>query len=218
MNDILISLQKQAAPLFDIWLTMQVQTGAFILIVFVIDSLLRNASPRMRYLLWMTALVKAFIPPVLTFPGGDAVSGLQRAALPVIEAGSGVLAANAPAGIPVFVLLIIVLLLCAAVPAAVVLFRSTLLRMHLKGAMPFVHDAWQEGPPVFVSRRISSPLAIGIRRPRIFITPGIASASRDILHAVLHHEHAHIRRPTAISTRTSSPSPTPAPVDDAGRF
>lgn len=195
MNGILTGLQPQFTALLNTWLIMQLQTGAFILLILVIDSLLRNASPRTRYLLWMTALVKAFIPPVLSLPGGGTLSALERVTLPVIEVGGGVLTSEAPAvGIPSFALLIVTLMLCAAVLTGVVLFRSTLLRLRLKGARPFAHDAWQEGPPVFMSRRISSPLAVGIRRPRIFITPEIASAPTDILHAVLHHEHAHVRR------------------------
>ncbi len=194
MNGILTALHLQAAALLDTWLIMQLQTGAFVLLVLAIDSLLRNATPRTRYLLWMTALVKAFIPPVLALPGGAPVPALERITLPVIEAGSGVLAADTSAGIPAFSLLVAALLLCAAALTVVVLFRSIMLRLRLRDAAPFAHDAWQSGPPVFVSRRISSPLAFGMRHPRIFVTPELAVGPARILHAVLYHERAHIRR------------------------
>ena len=183
-----------AATFFDTWLTMQLQTGAFILLVFAIDSLMKNASPRTRYLLWMTALVKAFIPPVLLLPSGGSAAVIEQVTMPVLEVGTGVLAAEGPAGLSGFTMMLALLVLCALLLAALVLMRGTALRLRLKNALPFAHDAWRDGPPVFVSGRIASPLAVGLRHPRIFITTDIAAAPADILHAVLHHERAHIRR------------------------
>ena len=194
MNEMLTCLQVHAAPLFDTWLIMQLQTGAFILLVFAIDALMKSASPRTRYLLWMTALVKAFIPPVLALPSGGSVTAIERVTMPVLEVGTGVLAVDGPAGLSAFSMMLALLLLCALLFTGLVLLRGTALRLRLRNAVPFAHDAWRHGPPVFVSGRIASPLAVGLRHPRIFITPDIAAAPTDILHAVLHHEYAHIRR------------------------
>src|SRR6056297_2160631 len=133
-----------AATFFDTWLTMQLQTGAFILLVFAIDSLMKNASPRTRYLLWMTALVKAFIPPVLLLPSGGSAAVIEQVTMPVLEVGTGVLAAEGPAGLSGFTMMLALLVLCALLLAALVLMRGTALRLRLKNAIPFAHDAWRD--------------------------------------------------------------------------
>ncbi|MBN1448675.1 MAG: M56 family metallopeptidase [Bacteroidetes bacterium] len=192
MNLIADSFMSHIADLLPFWLIMQLQTGAFILIILGIDSLLQNASPRVRYLLWMTALVKAFIPPVLAFPTSGVTTAVEGATFPAITVGA--LALQDATGISTAVLLASLLLLAAVLLGTVVFFRTMVLHHRMKNAQPFRHDAWEEGPPVFVADGLPSPLAYGFLRPRICITPEIAGGARAMLHAVLHHERAHLER------------------------
>ncbi len=186
-------LHADAPALLNGWLTMQLQTAVFVLLVLVADTLLRSATPRFRYLLWMTALIKAVIPPVFFLPVSDPIDATAIFTLPAVDVqalGAGPVAGTLSLpGIAAAVLFASSLLF-----ALFVTLRTLRLRRQLTGARPLQHDAWERGPQVLVSSRIPSPLATGIWRPRIYVTEEIASGPRTVLLAVLHHEHAHIER------------------------
>jgi TonB family protein len=198
MNAIFDFLRTDAGALLDGWLTMQLQTGLFVLIVLALDLSLRNVSPRFRYLLWMTALVKALIPPVIFIPSAGPTAAKGIFTLPTISV-QALAAEPVTGGLSVSAITIGVLFLSSLLFALFVLMRTLRLRRQLSGARPLQHDAWKRGPKVFVTARIPSPLALGTLRPRIYVTEDIASGPREVLHAVLHHEHAHIERRDGIA-------------------
>ncbi len=193
MNAIMEILQAHAGMLLDGWLTMQLQTGFFVLIVLAMDMSMRRASPRFRYLLWTTALIKAVIPPIIFIPSGDPSAAGAPFVLPAITVGEAA-AGTVAGGVPLSAAAVALLLFASVVFALFVVQRTLRLRLLLGDARPLRHDAWESGPRVYVSSRIPSPLALGTFRPRIFITDDIAASPREVLHAVLHHEHAHIER------------------------
>ncbi|PLX23415.1 MAG: hypothetical protein C0600_14825 [Ignavibacteria bacterium] len=192
MSAILEYISMHATELLSTWLTMQLQTGLFILIIFAIDVSLRNASPRFRYLLWSTALLKAVLPPVVSLP--SAAEGVfATVTLPVIDV-QGLATGGGGDALPIESLVVIAVVVMAFVLAALVAYRSLSLHRSLGSAEPLSHNAWSDGPPVFVSTAIPSPVAVGVLRPRIYVTHDVADGPTEILEAVLHHEHAHIRR------------------------
>ncbi|MCB2204957.1 M56 family metallopeptidase [bacterium] len=192
MNALLDYVNANALNMLNLWLTMQFQTGLFIVVIFLLDLGLRNAGPKVRYLLWISALVKSVIPPIYfdLFSGKAPVTGFFALPAAVVSA----VAPGTVERISAPTIIVAALFLAFIVFTVFVLQRSWKLRRRLMNADPLLHDAWDEGPRVYVSSRIPTPLAIGILRPRIYVTQEIATASREVLHAVLHHEHAHIRR------------------------
>lgn len=195
MNPLLSWLDANAAQVFNLWSAMQLQTAVFILLVWLVERALPRewATPRLRYLLWSTVLLKAVIPPVLALPGVEALS-ISAFALAPVEATPGVALPAASPGFPYALVLMLAVAASSLALAAIAGWRAMDLRFLLRRAVPFTDLPAGDWPPVYVSDRIPSPLATGIRSPRIYITPAIAAASRDILLAVLQHERAHIRR------------------------
>ncbi len=192
MNALMSYLQANAAQIINIWVTMQLQTAVFILLVFAVDSLLRDATPRVRYLLWLTALIKALVPPLHLLPSG-AKSTVGAFTMPAVDV-SAYTARVSAGSISVEIIAAALLIAASAAMAFFVAARMLQLRRRLSGAAAFTHDAWRGAPRVFISDRVDTPLAVGVFRPRIFITQQTAAAPRHLLHAVLHHEREHLRR------------------------
>lgn len=194
MNALLDYLRLHAGDFLNFWFTMQLQTAGFVLLVLLAERALpaQWATPRFRYLLWTTVLLKAFVPPVIGLPGAEALRAPVLFLAPV-EAAAGA-AADAPSVFTTEILILFAVIAGSAALAAVAAWRAVELRRALREAVPFDYPPAGDWPPVFVSNRIPSPLATGLRNPRIYITPAIAAAPGDILLAVLQHERAHIRR------------------------
>ncbi|MFA6234732.1 MAG: TonB family protein [Bacteroidota bacterium] len=195
MNALMEYLRMNAGELLNFWLTMQLQTAAFVLLLLLVERALplRLASPRFRYLLWTTALIKAFVPPVISLPGTDSLPVITKFLAPVTAIGASS-ASSSATPFSLELLLLLAILTSSLLLAGIAVWRAIGLRPMLRGAQPF--DAVPPGdwPPILISEHIPSPLAAGILYPRIYITPMIAQAPREILLAVLQHEHAHIRR------------------------
>lgn len=195
MNAMFDYLRLHAGDFLNFWFTMQLQTAGFVLLVLLAERALpaQWATPRFRYLLWTTVLLKAFVPPVIGLPGAEALRAPVFFLAPV-EAAANAVAAEAPSVFSAEILILFAVIAGSAALAVVAVWRAFELRRALRDAQPFEHTPAGDWPPVFVSNRIPSPLATGLRNPRIYITPAIAAAPGDILLAVLQHERAHIRR------------------------
>ena len=195
MNPLVSYLNANAAQLLNLWVILQLQTAGFVLLLLLVERALpvQWATPRLRYLLWSTVLVKAFVPPVIGLPGAEALRAPVFFLAPV-EAAANAAAADAPSMFSAEILILLAVIAGSAALAAVAAWRAFELRRALRDAQPFEHTPAGDWPPVFVSHNIPSPLATGLRNPRIYITPAIAAAPGDILLAVLQHERAHIRR------------------------
>jgi TonB family protein len=192
MEALMNAIQEYASPFLSWYLPMQIQTGIFVLIILAIDALLPNASPHFRYALWITALVKAMLPPVISLPVGDtfATQVFTLAAVEVTPAMRQPVAA----GISIDMLLAFIIIGASLVLAIVAVWRAVSMRRMLADARVFVQSDLQGFPPIFLSQSIPTPLAAGFFRKRIYITPGIAAGPRDALLAVLNHEAMHLRR------------------------
>ncbi|MBE0644494.1 MAG: M56 family metallopeptidase [Bacteroidetes bacterium] len=181
--------------MLNLWFTMQLQTAGFILLIWLVERALPRewATPRFRYLLWMTVLVKALFPPMFSVPGAASLPAATYLSAPV----EAVVLAGTPVEGTAFslpLLLLIAILGSSCVLAGIAAYRAFALRRALKHARPFDAPPQGDWPTILVSDRIPSPLATGLRHPRIYITPAIAAAPPEILLAVLQHERAHIRR------------------------
>lgn len=196
MNAIVDVLNTHAGTVVGYWVTMQLQTAGFVLLVLLAEHALPSkwSTPRVRYLLWSTVLLKACMPPVLALPGASGLPSPVLLLAPVEAAADATASTVTASLLTTEILLLFIFVVASAALAGVALFRVLSLRRVLRDATPFDGVPAGEWPPVFISDRIPTPLATGIRNPRIYITPAIASAPRDILFAVLQHERAHIRR------------------------
>ncbi|MDX9759285.1 MAG: M56 family metallopeptidase [Bacteroidota bacterium] len=196
MTMLLDVLCMQAGSILNVWMTMQLQTAAFVVLLLLVERALpaRWSTPRLRYLLWTTVLLKALLPPVVAFPGTSALS-MPLVLLAPVEVLAGATASSGTATLITAEIIILFIFIAASLILAGIAFsRALSLRRVLRDATPYAVLPAGDWPPVFVSDRIPTPLATGIRAPRIYITPAIAAAPRDILLAVLQHERAHIRR------------------------
>jgi TonB family protein len=185
-------LQQHAGNFLSWYIPMQIQTGIFVLIILAIDALLPNASPRFRYALWITALVKAMLPPVISLPVGDTIA-TQVFTLAAVEV-TPAMRQPVAAGISIDMLLAFIIIGASLVLAIVAVWRAVTMRRMLADAWVFEQDDLQGFPPISVSQSIPTPLAAGFFHRRIYITPGIAAGPRDALLAVLNHEAMHLRR------------------------
>ena len=195
MNAIATLLDGYATQFLNLWVAFQLQTAAFAVLIWLVDRTLPRqwSSPRLRYLLWSTVLLKAVIPPVIALPGAEPLP-LPAFMLAPVEAGAAAAPAAGTIAFPFSALMLGVIAAASLLLAAVAAWRAADLLRLLRSAVPFTDLPAGDWPPVFVSDRIPSPLAKGLRHPRIYITPEIATAPSEILLAVLQHERAHIRR------------------------
>lgn len=90
MSSLLDFLRWNTTNILNLWFTMQLQTAVFVLLVLLVERSLpaKWSTPRFRYLLWMTVLVKAIIPPVFSLPGAEALPAPVYFMAPVAVAGA----------------------------------------------------------------------------------------------------------------------------------
>lgn len=183
----------------DAWLPIfgvhMVEVSAFILLIWGADRLLR-LSTRLRYALYLLALAKVFIPPILSLPA------LLPEALPVQVSLQPVLArAVETAGSSSLSLLLFgawlgsVLLL-----AGIVVRQNLVVRRCLRRASPIpIPAAFLLLQPtvhrleVFAGRTVQTPTLAGFLRPRLYLPEDWETWPKDHLRSVLAHEMAHHR-------------------------
>ncbi|MFC1483713.1 TonB family protein [Candidatus Neomarinimicrobiota bacterium] len=179
----------------------EARTSLAIIMVLALDYLLRHWNPRLRYALWLVVLFQALWPPTFRIPAFTIWSATPVQLLPAgLVAGSSS-AAVLPGGINSTVW---ILALWGAASVVVILWMAVAffdLRWKLRGAQllkdspPIIETlATRWKPSVLVSHRIHSPLAIGLFRPKIYLTPAAAQMEEHTLRAILYHETAHILR------------------------
>ena len=201
-------------PLFGIH---TLETSAFILLVWAADRRLR-LDTRLRYGLWLLALVKVFVPPIFLIPAPPPVPvALPEPVLvePLASASPQVVEESA-----LFSLSLFFLGLWAAsvlIMAAITLCQNLALRRRLSHATPLTRpllpsetENGRIGEPeknplpdsaliseprlqVFSCPAILAPVLIGFRRPRLYLPEGWAAWPEDQLRGILAHELAHLR-------------------------
>lgn len=180
-------------------------------------------SPRLRAAaLWLVCFrfaLAALVPlgfalPLMAAPPSPAAVERVAAREPVVPPGTVVEGSAAPrpsstrSPVPWTALVFAVWLAGAAVAFVRLEGQRRALRLHLDDAVPLadarvetlaqalaVRGGLARSPPLFVSRRISAPMVVGLRRPRILLPLRSLDTLDDrALRMALAHELAHVLR------------------------
>ncbi len=181
-----------------------VEISFFIVLVWSVDRWLALDS-RLRYALYLLALAKVFVPPVLAIPipaflvspAGVAVDATAYfGAVSEAVAVSPEPAATLP---PAFYLFCLWILSVLAWTGAA-LWKNAAFRRALKPASPvdLASEIASLNAPetlrVYSRATLPSPILVGLRRPRLFLPSKWSSWSSEELRGVLKHELAHHER------------------------
>lgn len=197
----LIHLAETWWPLYAVHM---VEISFFIVLVWSLDRWLALDS-RLRYALYLLALAKVFVPPVLAIPipaflvspAGVAVDatayfGSVSEAVAVFPEP----AATLPPAFYLFCLWILSVL----VWTGAALWKNAAFRRALKPASPvdLASEIASLNAPetlkVYSKPTLPSPILVGLRRPRLFLPSKWSSWSSEELRGVLKHELAHHER------------------------
>ena len=197
----LIHLAETWWPLYAVHM---VEISFFIVLVWSVDRWLALDS-RLRYALYLLALAKVFVPPVLAIPipaflvspAGVAVDatayfGSVSEAVAVFPEP----AATLPPAFYLFCLWILSVL----VWTGAALWKNAAFRRALKPASPvdLASEIASLNAPetlkVYSRPTLPSPILVGLRRPRLFLPSKWSSWSSEELRGVLKHELAHYER------------------------
>jgi TonB family protein len=195
MNELIQTLNARAPDILRPLALMEAQIAMLALLVLAIERLLRQPLPQLRYALWLVVLAKCLLPPLLKIQQPTVIPSAFyefSAILPAIN--------NDVVNTPQLSLATIILLVwfTASLALAVVASSRFLsLRAQLRGAAPFAlsekfsHFSW---PPIWRSDKLSTPVAIGLFQPRIYLDAATSESEPATLQAILHHELAHVLR------------------------
>ena len=190
----------------DAWLAVfalhMVEVSAFILLVWGVDRTFR-LSARLRYTLWLLALAKVFLPPLVRVPplweSSVVAAPVEEAVVAAEGVVTGPVAAEALRVAP-SVLLLGVWVVSVLVLAGIVAWKHVAFRRRLSGARPVKLPA-----TVLPGRReafrlrafsvewIPSPALAGFLRPRVYLPTDWAAWPEAHLRSILAHELAHFR-------------------------
>ena len=194
----LITLAEAWWPLYA---THMIEVSLFILLVWAVDRSL-TLETRLRYALYLLALAKVFVPPVLAIPipaflilstnvavDDPFYSGVVSDAISF----STVAVTTLPPAFYLFCLWILSVL----VWAGVALWKNAAFRRTLTSAAPVdlaPKIASLNAPGnlmVFSKPTLPSPILVGLVRPRLYLPSKWSSWSSDELRGVVRHELAH---------------------------
>jgi beta-lactamase regulating signal transducer with metallopeptidase domain len=195
MLEFIQTLNARAPSILQTLVLMEVQIAILALLVLAIERLLRQPLPKIRYALWLVVLAKCLLPPFVPVPQAVQLP-IAQLELPAILIGAASPQTQTFSRATIFLIL---WLAASLVLGVVALRRYWLLRSQLHNAqlvkLSEIGDkngfSW---PPIWNARHLSTPVAIGLFRPRIYLTNAITKAERAALQAVLYHELAHVRR------------------------
>ena len=185
-------------PIFGIHM---LEISAFILLVWIVDRFVM-LDTRLRYLLWLLALVKVFVPPVFSLP----MLTLQPNALPAqisFQAMgvnlSGSQFPDEAKGFSLSWLMFITWMASVLILAGIAVFQNVALRRRLRNGLPVEIPASYlptnssvTGLQIFTSRRIQIPVLVGHLRPRLYLPEEWKTWPRLQLRGILAHEMAHL--------------------------
>ncbi len=197
----LITLAESWWPLYA---THMIEVSLFILLVWAVDRWL-TLETRLRYALYLLALAKVFVPPVLSIPipaflvfstdvtvDAPVYSGVISEAIAVAP----VEVAALPPAFYLFFLWILSVLACTAVA----LWKYTAFRHMLKSATPVDLASKVElrsggrNLKVYSKASLPSPTLVGVVTPRLYLPSTWSSWSPDQLRGIVAHELAHFQR------------------------
>ena len=197
----LIHLAETWWPLYAVHM---VEVSLFILLVWAVDRWL-TLETRLRYALYLLALAKVFVPPVLAIPI-PAFLVLQQQSHWMNPFISGVVSgavAVSPEPVTTFppaFYLFCLWTLSVLVWTGVALWKNAAFRRTLQPAIPV--DLASEVPSlnaprnldVFSKADLPSPILVGLIRPRLFLPTKWSSWTPEELRGVVRHELAHFEK------------------------
>jgi TonB family protein len=174
-------------PLFALHM---LELALFIALIAAMERVLK-LNVATRYALWLLALAKVFIPPVVALPAQLAASMPAAFLLPSVAVFNPELPPESPA------MSANALLLCAWALSAVWFFglmvkRHAQLRQRLRNATalaPFPNVSCA----AFESEAITSPVLLGLFKPKLYLPREWREWPSQHLHSILQHEAAHLQ-------------------------
>ncbi len=174
---------------------------------------LPNLGATTRYIVWLLALTALVIIPAVTVllpapqtvaPPSDATPAVQPAIAVATRAMPDIPARLANAEMPatsthIMVSPVFPVVVVALIWILVACTRGLVLALNLCGLARIKRDArrWSSahGYPVFLSDRVTVPLAIGFLRPAIILPASlVVQQTSETIDAILIHEAAHLQR------------------------
>ena len=197
----LITLAEAWWPLYAVH---TIEVSLFILLVWAVDRWL-TLETRLRYALYLLALAKVFVPPVLAIPipaflvsSTDVTVAAPAYSSMVSEAIAGAPAKATP--LPPAFYLFSLWILSILVWAGVALWKIAAFLRTLKSAAPVELPGQvpslkrPRNLKVYSKSSLSSPTLVGLVRPRLYLPSKWSTWSPDELRGVVRHELAHYER------------------------
>ena len=195
--DVLIRLAEAWWPLYAVHF---VEVSLFILLVWAVDRWM-TLDTRLRYVLYLLALVKVFVPPFYAIPLPEFLTVSDDVPIgPVyvdMVSGDEVVASAQAIPLSLAFYLFCLWTISVLVWAGVTLWKNAAFHRALSLAMP-VDLAREVGllngtrdMKVYAKASLRSPLLVGIVKPRLYLPARWSSWSPEELRGVVAHEVAH---------------------------
>ena len=195
--DALIRLAEAWWPLYAVHF---VEVSLFILVVWAVDRWM-TLDTRLRYVLYLLALVKVFVPPFYAIPLPEFLTVSDDVPIgPVyvdMVSGDEVVASAQAIPLSLAFYLFCLWTISVLVWAGVTLWKNAAFHRALSLAMP-VDLAREVGllngtrdMKVYAKASLRSPLLVGIIKPRLYLPSHWSSWSSEQLRGVVAHEVAH---------------------------
>ena len=186
-------------PIFGIHM---LEISAFILLVWIVDRFVR-LDTRLRYLLWLLALVKVFVPPVFSLPMLTLEPNAVPAQISFQAIGvnlSGSQFSNEAKRFSLSWFVLITWMASVLTLAGMAVFQNVALRRRLRNGLPVeiptsylpTHSS-RTGLQIFSVCTIQSPVLVGHLRPRLYLPEDWKTWPHLQLRGILAHEMAHLR-------------------------
>ncbi len=195
--DALIRLAEAWWPLYAVHF---IEVSLFILLVWIVDRWM-TLDTRLRYVLYLLALAKVFVPPFYAIPMPEFLTVSDN--VPIGPVYTGVVSeAEVVAPVEVTPLPLAFYLFClwgvsVVVWAGVMLWKNAAFHRVLSLAVPVDLErevgslAGAQDIKVYAKASLRSPLLVGILKPRLYLPSHWASWSPEELRGVVAHELAH---------------------------
>ncbi len=178
-----------------------VEISLFISLVWAVDRWL-TLETRLRYALYLLALAKVFVPPVLAIPipaflVSPATVALDEPVYYGVVSGAVAVSPEPVTTFPPAFYLFCLWTLSVLVWTGVALWKNAAFRRTLKPANPVDLAPSLNAPPnleVFSKTDLPSPILVGLTRPRLFLPSKWSSWSSEELRGVVRHELAHFEK------------------------
>ena len=195
--DVLIYLAEAWWPLYAVHF---IEVSLFILLVWIVDRWM-TLDTRLRYVLYLLALAKVFVPPFYAIPLPEFLTVSNSVPIGPVYVGafSGeeVVASAQVAPLPLAFYLFCLWGVSVVIWAGVTLWKNAAFQHALSVAVP-VDLAREVGAlseardlKVYAKASLRSPLLVGIVKPRLYLPSHWSSWSSEELRGVVAHELAH---------------------------